>query len=287
MPAIWKLIDVLKEASSFLDSKGIEDARLNAEQLLAQVLKISRVDLYLQFDQPLKPEERNQYKALLRRRAEHEPLQYIIGETEFMSLPFKVTPEVLIPRPETEILVEQVIEMRMGYPSSLILDIGVGSGCIAVSLANYLDNVKILGIDIHKTILDVARQNAELNQVSDNIDFQLVDMTQGLDTLIKEKIDVIVSNPPYISKMEWDSLPVEVKDFEPKHALDGGLDGFQFYHIIAAESRKILKSDGVVIVEVGDKQAEQVTEIFRSQGFQDLQSITDLNQIPRVVIGQA
>ncbi len=286
MPTIWRLMDVIKEATVFLESKGIEDARLNAERLLAHVLGISRVDLYLQFDQPLKLEERNTYKTFLRRRAENEPLQYIIGETEFMSLPFRVTPDVLIPRPETEILVEQILEARMDCPSTHILDIGVGSGCISVSLANYLEGAHITGVDINPDILAVAQQNAENNNVADKIEFHVGDVSKGLDTLINQKMDIIVSNPPYVSQMEWNDLPTDVREFEPKHALDGGNDGLKFYRIIAAESKKLLKVDGAVFLEVGYNQSDAVKSILIREGFPTITAVEDLNNTPRVIIGQ-
>jgi len=277
----WRLIDVLKEAIAFLRTKGVENPRLHAEQLLSHALKVSRIDLYLRFEQPLGQEERNTFKALLRRRAVHEPLQYIVGEAEFMSLPFKLTPSVMIPRPETEVLVEKAIEeitKAFGAEKEVTcLDIGTGCGNVAISLAHDLNPLRVWAVDVDEESLAVARENAELNGVNDVVHFLKLDaaredFTQQLD----RRFDVVVSNPPYVSEAEYSQLPEEIRRFEPKLALDGGVDGLRFYRTLGNSIPAVLKDSGLVLMEIGADQAEGVMKIFtkifswKTQIFRDL-----------------
>lgn len=271
----------MKEATAFLRMKGIENSRLNAEQLLSHALKVSRIDLYLRFEQPLGQEERNTFKALLRRRAVHEPLQHIIGEIEFMSLPFKVTPSVMIPRPETEVLVEKATEeitKVFGAEKEVTcLDIGTGCGNVAISLAHDLKQLRVWAVDVDEASLAVARRNAELNGVNNVVHFLKQDATRGdFAQQLDRRFDVVVSNPPYVSESEYCKLPEEIRQFEPKHALDGGVDGLRFYRTLGHSVHAILKDSGLVLMEIGADQAEGVTEIFskifswKTQIFRDL-----------------
>lgn len=280
---IWRVIDIIQEATTFLKNKGIEDPRLNAERLLASTLKLSRVDLYLQFEKPLSETEREIYKGLLKRRAQHEPLQYITGETEFMSLTFRVGPNILIPRPETEILVEKVIDLVKDQ-SFHILDIGTGSGCIAVSAAHYCPEAEITALDISQPVLESARGNARLNHVEDRIRFKQVDILSFDPD--KEIFDLIVSNPPYISENEWQNLPPEIRKHEPKTALSDGKDGLKFYRKIAESAVQMLLPGGTIILEIGDTQLEPVRQILTNHTFGDIQITHDLNGIPRVIQGK-
>lgn len=283
----WTLIQVLNEATHFLKKKGIENARLNSEQLLCFVLDLSRVDLYVHFERPLNENERNGYKALLRRRGEHEPLQYILGQIEFMSLCFNLTPDVLIPRPETEILVEKVIEAVDHKLPVRILDIGVGSGNISVSLLHYLPHSEVTGLDIHQEALDLARKNADRHGVTDRMVFIQGDIRdKEIVTRIEPPYDIVVSNPPYIALSEWDTLPREIKEFEPRDTLCDEGDGLTFYRIIAEQSTRILKSRGQLFFEVGDQQSLSVRSICHDYHYQKLTILQDLNGTDRVVTGQ-
>lgn len=269
-----------------MQKKGVESPRLNAERLMAHVLGLSRVDLYLRFEQPLKQEERNAYKTLLRRRAAHEPLQYILGETEFMSLPFIVTPDVLIPRPETETLVERIIE-EMGEKKRIrIIDIGVGSGNIAVSLAKHLPMSEVVAVDTDERVLSLARENALRNDVDGRILFILADVKEDrfVDT-VSPLFDVVVSNPPYVSSEEWDALPAEIRDYEPRQALWDGGDGLSYFQIIGEKGRDVLIPGGRIFFEVGDRQSRRVMEILTSLNYRDVTAYRDLNGIERVVMG--
>ncbi|MFO7890892.1 MAG: peptide chain release factor N(5)-glutamine methyltransferase [bacterium] len=282
----WTLLEVLNHAVSFLKSKNIENPRLNAEHLLAHTLGKSRMDLYLDFNEPLSKPEREKYKKFLHRRAEHEPLQYIMEETEFMSLPFYVNPDVLIPRPETEVLVESVIEWSNKTEETGILDVGCGSGAIAVSLAKYIENVRITAVDIRENILNIARQNAENNGVSKKIQFVCSDIKK--EDFIEQtgkSFDIVVANPPYISKDEWETLAEEVQYHEPRHSLCDEADGLVFYQLISKKALSLLPSGGALFFEVGYKQSSEVQEILQQQGYKDIHSIKDLNQIERVVTG--
>jgi len=276
---------VLQEATVFMRSRQIENPRLNAERLLAHVLSLTRIDLYLQFDKPLTTEEREAYKMLLRRQAGHEPLQYILGETEFMSLPFRVTPDVLIPRPETEILVEKVIERVQTVPSPTFLDIGTGSGCIAVSLAHYLPGARITAVDRSESALKIASENAEANGVADRIQFMPLDIRnpeppEKWDGLF----DAIVSNPPYVALSEWDRLTEEIRIHEPRIALCDEGDGLAFYRLIAEKTASWLKPEGTICLETGDGQTVSVQNIFKRNGFRTESIHADLNGIDRVLI---
>jgi release factor glutamine methyltransferase len=281
----WTLMQVLKEAAGYLESHKIDRPRLNAEQLLSYMLGLSRIDCYLQFERPLNVREREQYKTLLRRRAGHEPLQYIVGKTEFMSLPFRVTHEVLIPRPETEILVERVIDrVKQDQKQSAILDIGTGSGCIAVSLAAYLTRSRITAVDESEEALRIAKENAAINQVSDRIVFQHSDIMVPFNLNKLGLFDLIVSNPPYIRTAVLKNLTPEIKDHEPVSALDGGPDGLNFYKKYATVLPDCLRPSGSVFLEIGADQGSEVLKIFRNGPWADMRIFQDLAGLDRVVM---
>lgn len=287
----WHLIDVLNEATRFLKSHHITNARGNAAQLLSYVLGLQRIQLYLKFEQSLSENERNTYKQLLRRRAQQEPLQYITGLTEFMSLPFNVQSKVLIPRPETEILVEKTIDQiqqKFSQDKTVkCLDIGTGSGNIAVSLAYHLKNVSIIAIDVNKDVLSVAEENAEINQVGEHIEFILLNiMDENGVEKIGGQFDVVISNPPYVSEEAYKRLPAEVREYEPKQALDGGQDGLRFYRQIQQMLPKLLKKEGMALFEIGADQADRVNAIF-SESFGDhITVFQDYAQRDRVIFLQ-
>ncbi|MDM7925633.1 MAG: peptide chain release factor N(5)-glutamine methyltransferase [bacterium] len=281
---IWRLIDVLNEAASFLKRNGIESPRLNAERLLASVLKADRVGLYLQFDRPLSGSERSSMRDLLRRRAAGEPLQYLLGETEFMSLTFRVNPSVLIPRPETEILVEDAVETLKAAGPVRILDIGTGSGCIAASLARNLPEASVDAVDSEPDAIRTAADNAARLGVGDRVRFLRADaMDAGFHAAAAPPYHALVSNPPYVSMDEWERLPVEIRKHEPRRALCDGGDGFAFYPVLAGLAAAMLVPGGLVWAEVGAGQSGAVLEMFGRTGLRDATALPDLNGIPRVV----
>ncbi len=278
----WKVIDILKITTDYFKDKQIENPRLNAEQLLAHVLDLSRVQLYVQFERPLSSTEVSLFRELIRRRAANEPLQYILGETEFMGLNFKVTPATLIPRPETELLVEHIIETVKNSKNEniSIIDIGTGSGCIAISLAHYLTDCKIIATDISQEALNLAKNNATANKTN-NVNFLKHDILMASKFPV-DSIDIIVSNPPYISVAEMNDLPNEIKNFEPEVALTDNKNGILFYDKILSLIDKDLKCK-FVIMEMNANLKDQIINIATKYGFTDLEIITDLNNLPRIL----
>ncbi len=286
----WKLIEILNATTGYLKQKNIENPRLNAEMLLSHVLNLTRVDLYINFERLLSPQEVASYKTLLKRRLNHEPLQYILGEVEFMSLKFKVDKNVLIPRPETEVLVEKVMDLHKATfkdASIRILDIGTGSGNIAISLAKYILPATIVAVDVCELTLKVAGENAERHDVVNQIQFKLADvLSDDFPDNFSEPFDVVISNPPYISTGECNELPEEIKKFEPMIALDGKNDGIYFYTPIARMGHRLLKNGGFIALETGVKQRTEIEQILETQGFAEIKCFHDLNGLDRVLVGR-
>jgi release factor glutamine methyltransferase len=274
---LWTIINLITWGTSYLGERHVDDARLNIELLLAHVLRLKRIDLYTNFDKPLTDDELATFKALLKRRLAHEPLQYIIGETEFMGLKFSVDRRVLIPRPETESLVEQALaEIRERWPendSIRVLDIGTGSGCIAVSIASLIPSVQATAIDTSAGALDVARINAERNVVSDRISFASVDILNN--ATFSSLFHCIVSNPPYISDQEYRLVSEEVRKFEPAVALTDGGDGLTFFRTLAERCGPLLEENGSILVEHAYNQSDAVRKIFHEHGWKNIAAIKD------------
>ncbi|MFH0790913.1 MAG: peptide chain release factor N(5)-glutamine methyltransferase [Candidatus Omnitrophota bacterium] len=261
-----------------------------AELLFTQILGCNRLSLYLNESMPLARGKSQAVSLVLKRRIFGEPLQYILGKTEFMGLEFKVNKDVLIPRQETEILVETAINIvkLLNCSTVKLLDLGTGSGCIAVSLAKFLQGVGITANDISKSALKTARENAVLNNVADRIEFvegDLFDYGQG-QALSLPVYDLIVTNPPYIVTEEIDNLQREVQ-YEPRIALDGGADGLCFYRRIIKEAPAYLKENGFLIMEMGFNQCDAIKNIFRKSGkFEIIEIVKDYSGIERVIVGK-
>ncbi len=275
----WTLLKVLNWTKGYLAEKGVENARLEAEWLLCEALGLDRVGLYLNFDKPLTEGELATYRAMVARRAKREPLQYILGTQEFGGLEFVVTPDVLIPRHDTEVLVAEAL--RRAPADASILDIGLGSGCIAVALATALPGAAVCGVEQSPPALAVARGNAERNGVS-------LEFVEGslFEPLHGRRFDLIVSNPPYIPTGDLATLEPEVRDYEPPGALDGGADGLAFYRLIIPGAPGYLNPGGWLLVEIGIGQGGAVGELFARSGFTGVFTATDPGGIERVVGGQ-
>ena len=279
----WRVLDIIKSSTDFLEKKGVPDARLDAEILLGSVLEKNRLELYMFFDRPMSRGEMDLYREHIRRRGSREPLQHILGETGFMNLTIKTTRAALIPRPETEILVEKVMAISP-KTGARILDIGTGTGCIAIALAQELDEVKVLGIDISSEALDLAKENASLNQTQ--VSFQTIDILNDLPK-IEERFDLVVSNPPYIDRSETDQLQEEVIGFDPALALFADNDGLKFYQRFAEILPELLIPSGHFFFEFGGSHQEKaVLNIFMEKGYQDLEIIQDYNGDPRIISGK-
>ncbi len=286
---VWTILEMLQWGTSYLNEKGIDESRLTIELLLSHVLQLQRIQLYTNFEKPLSHAELTSFKILLQRRLQHEPLQYIIGTTEFMGREFLVDKRVLIPRPETEVLAEATVRYaKENFPShsSKILDIGTGSGCLAVTCAVMIENTFVTAFDISKDAIDVALSNAERNGVGDKIAFSVRDVftTEAAD--FPGKFHLVISNPPYISKSEFDGLQPEIRKFEPSSATTDGNDGLSFYRCIAGIAHSLLESNGAVIVEHAYNQALAVKEIFLNAGWEGLDCIRDYSRNPRCLVAK-
>jgi len=282
-----RVVDLLQEGTTKLQDGGIAEPRLNAEWLLSNLLRKRRAELYIdELEKPTNSEVVTKFRALIERRLQQEPLQYLTGETEFMSLPFKVTPAVLIPRPDTEILVEHTLQAIPPEKAIKILDIGTGCGNIAISLAHYRPQVAIVAVDVAPEAIRLAKENAKINKVEKQIRFLVADvLSENFVAQFDSKFDFVVSNPPYISEKEFSALPIEVRQFEPAIALQGGDDGLTFHRRIAMVTSELLTSGGQLFLEVGYNQSQMVQRILKKSGFCSIKTFQDLAGIERVVTG--
>jgi release factor glutamine methyltransferase len=277
----WTVLDLLKWTANFFAGKGIENGRLDAELLLAEILKLNRIGLYLNFDRPVNSDELTAFRALIERRARREPLAYILGRCEFWSLTFKVGPAVLIPRGDTETLVEAALQVLP--QGGRLLDVGVGSGAIALAIAHERPDAAVEGIDLSPAALAIATENAQTLGVAARVTLRQGDLFALNDS---RPYDVIVSNPPYIAVGEQATLMPEVRDFEPALALFAGADGLDCYRALIPAAKALLKSPGTLLVEVGAGQAAAVAELFAVAGFAEICTSRDLAGIERVVAGR-
>ncbi len=264
-----------------LKLSDIDAPVVTAGAMLCFCLGCDKAFLYSHEDYLLKEAERDSYFDAIKRRIAGEPLQYITGSQEFMSFDFLVSSDVLIPRHDTEILVEAVIQAVKDKESITILDIGTGSGCIAISLAHFIKSSSVTAVDISKGALEVARKNAGRCGVEDRITFIESDLFSNISM---SEFDIIVSNPPYIPDEDIETLESQVKDFEPRSALDGGKDGLDFYRRITKDSVPFLKRNGLLAFEVGFNQSQDVVEIMKDS-FKEIKIEKDLAGIERVVMG--
>jgi release factor glutamine methyltransferase len=268
---------ILEDGCLILAAAGIDTARLDAEVLLAHACGVSRGSLMAGLS--IDADGAENFRHMIARRAARAPLAYIIGRKEFFSLDFEVTPAVLIPRPETETLVEAALRFLAMRPEARILDIGTGSGAIAIAVAANAPEARIKATDISKEALEVARRNAIRHRCEDRIEFVAADLFPNDDS----RFDLIVSNPPYIAEADLDALQPEIRLHEPRHALAAGSDGLDFYRRIAVESRSRLNRDGAVMVEIGAGQGCEVAALFRRAGFSNIDAVADLARIERVI----
>ena len=293
------LLDFLDLAAGFLRERHVDNARLNAELLLCEVVGLKRIELYLQFDRPLDQREVEAYRELLRRRVRREPLQYILGATEFYGREFHLTPAVLIPRPETEVLVETALEHlnkdrsntnaaaepeRNGATRAcrLIADIGTGSGCIALTIAAECPDVRMIATDVSEDALAVARENADRMELADRIDFRLGDL---LDPLAGHVVDAIVSNPPYVATTEREMLQPEVRDYEPEMALFAGDDGLSVLRRLIKAAPPHVRPGGFVALEIGLGQADRVRALWQEAApAWSTRAVLDLAGVERIIV---
>lgn len=278
------VLTALHQAVTILTARGIETARMDAEVLLSHCLRVNRSSLYAFPERMLNEQEIHEFISMIRRRERGEPVAYITGQKEFWSLCFLVNPHVLIPRPETEILVEEVLKIcRSSYELPRILEIGTGCGAISIALAHELKRVLIVATDVSNDALQVARENARRHGVEQAIFFRHGNLFQP----VSETFDVVVSNPPYISSEEFYHLPADVRDFEPREALVGGHDGFFFHREISMQAPAYLVKGGWLLMEIGFGQRAGVEEILRASGrYSKIFFREDYAGVPRVSIAK-
>ena len=286
------VLDVIQRSSEFLTRKGVDSPRLQIELLLAHVLKMPRMKLYLNFDRTLNESELAALRELVRRRGEREPLQHLVGSTSFCGFEIAVSRDVLIPRPETEQLAEQASHFldtagaaaaSMGRPVA-VLDFGTGSGCLAIAIAAKCPGAVLHALDVSEPALAMARKNAAAHQLEGRITFHqgdgLAAVPHGL------KFDLVVSNPPYIPSAEIETLEPEVRDHDPRLALDGGEDGLEFYRQLAAGAGPLLEPGGRLMFEFGDGQGASLTALFSGNGWEPEPIVNDESGRARILIAR-
>ena len=277
-------LDIFNKSVEYLKKNGVPSALVDTEYIFSEALKVSRNTLKYSMSREIKEEDKNKIREMLMLRAKsRKPLQYILGEWEFYGLPFKVRENILIPRSDTEILVEQCIQLMREIEEPNILDIGSGSGAISIAIANELKSSSVTGVDINEDAIKLANENKILNKV-ENVNFMKSDLFEKLDEDFK--YDLIVSNPPYITKEEYETLMPEVKNFEPKNALTDLGDGLYFYREISKKAGAYLKDTGYLAFEIGYKQAKDVSKILEDNNFAILSVVKDYGGNDRVVLAK-
>ena len=275
--------ETLMKAAEILRASGLAEPRREAASLLAFALRKDRTFLITRDKYELSPAEEEKFQAVLERRAAREPLQYITGRQEFYGLDFVVSPDVLIPRPETEMIVENALEILKSRSAARFCEVGTGSGCISIAILYHAQGAAAVGLDISERALEVTRKNAEAHRVSDRFDLKVSDV---FEILGDEKFDLIVSNPPYIPRRDIDDLQAEVRDFEPLNALTDGADGLSIIRRIVAGAPRFLKPAGWLLMEIGDGQAQAVKLLFDLKIWRSAEILPDLQGIPRTVRAQ-
>lgn len=296
---VWTTRRLLNWIGEAFTRKGLESPRLQAELLLAHVIGCERLRLYMDADRPASPLEREKLRDLVARALGHEPVQYLVGESWFFSLPFHVDRRVLIPRPATETIVGHVLQHARVEPGFggktgegvLIADIGTGSGCIAVSLLKNLPGARAVATDASGIAIDVAHKNAQRHGVLDRIDFLTGNLLEPLAefpaTRAKGSLHYLVSNPPYIPDHEWEAVPPNVKNFEPSTALRGGEDGLEFVRPLIQQGPAYVRPGGLILIEVADSTAGAALELMKAQPeVEKAQILEDFEGLPRVVVGR-
>ncbi len=279
------VLHVLQAGAQFLEQKKIENPRLVCEQLLSKLLGCERLELYLKYDYVLSEKKLAAMRRGIKRAADGEPVQYILGETGFMESVFKVDRRALIPRPETEILVQHVLTCKSLWETETpaIVDVGTGSGCIILSIAEAKPDGRYLAVDTSEEALKLARENAATLNVDERVHFVCADLS---DVVEPESMDAVVANLPYIPSADCDRLSPEVRDHEPRSALDGGEDGLDIIRDVVQDAGIVLKNGGMLFLEIGDDQGAAVISLMKESGFSDAAVKQDLTGRDRVVFGR-
>ena len=279
------VLEAINKGAEFLTRKEIESPRLQSELLLAHILNLPRLRLYLEFERAVSEGQANQLRDFLVRRGNHEPLQHIVGSTSFCGLPIIVTSAVLIPRPETETLAEQVWTFLNSIPTETnFADLGTGSGCLPIAIAAHAKRARGVSVDVSEEALAIAKQNVEKTGIAERVELRRGDFLAGLQPA--ERFDVIVPNPPYIPTAEIELLQAEVRDHDPRLALDGGADGLDFHRALAQGAAQFLKPGGRLFIEFADGQGEALRDLFGGHGWIVHAIVPDLSRTDRVLIAE-
>ena len=282
--AEWTIRALMEWTEQHFQQKGIESPRLETQLLLSHALGCKKTALYTRWDEVVDDERRGRFRDLIKRRLEGSPIQHLVGYREFFLLDFEVSPDVLIPRPETELLVTEALNRAKGMAAPRLLDIGTGSGCIAVSFAKQMKSAQVTASDISSKALAVAKRNTERHGLAERIRFVEGDLFVPLSAA--DRFDLIVSNPPYIAKPEFENLPAHVRDFEPRLALEAGPEGFDVYDRLIPAAINFLEAGGWLLLEIGYNQEEGVKQRLASAGFEVGPTIRDDQRHPRVMAGR-
>lgn len=281
VPETWTVRRIIAWIQTDLARRGIEAARLEADLLVAHGLSVERIALYIDLDRPLVASELDAIRKLVERRRKREPMAYILGDRDFYGRSFRVTPAVLVPRPDTETLVERALQRLPGQGGGTLLDVCTGTGAVAITIAAERPDLSVVASDIDPAALEVARDNAARLGVGERVELRLGDLFAACKP--GERFAAITANPPYIASHEFDGLEPEVRDFEPRLALDAGPDGLAFYRRIATGAPQHLLAGGALLVEVGIGQAREVCALFEAVGLRELVVTRDLGGVERVV----
>jgi release factor glutamine methyltransferase len=283
----WTIQKLLTWVTEYLTQKGVDSPRLSAELLLSHVLGLKRIELYTQYNKVVAQEQLTQLRDLVKRAGEHEPVAYLVGRTEFYSIEFEVTPDCLIPRPETELLVQRSIEfLRKRTGPQQVCDLCTGCGIIAVAIAKNVPEAKVVATDISEPALAGATKNIEKHKLAERIDLRHGDLFEPLVPQL-DLFDLIVSNPPYVTAADYETLDKNVKDYEPRIALYAGPDGLDLYRRIVEKVGHFLKPDGALLLEIGYQQSPAVRELIEKTGFfAQIRIDKDLQGHDRVVTAQ-
>ena len=286
---IWTIKKLLEWISEYFEAHGVDSPRLSAELLLCHILKLERIQLYTLYDRVVQADQLAALRALVKRAAEHEPIAYLVGRCEFYSLPLKITPDCLIPRPETEHLVERAVDFLRDRPLlQYALDLCTGSGCIAAAIAKNVNDVQVVATDICDNALKIAAENIHRHKLNEKVRLLCGDLFDAIiEGLDETRFDLIVSNPPYVSDDEYEKLEQNVKHYEPKLALWAGVDGLDIYQRILKKVDEFLKPDGALMMEIGYAQGPAIQKMLEEASiFKDITIEKDFANNDRIAIAK-
>ncbi len=283
--AQWTIRNLMEWTEQHFQQKGLESPRLETQLLLSHALGCKKTALYTRWDEVVDEERRTRFRDLIKRRLDGSPIQHLIGYREFFLLDFEVTPDVLIPRPETELLVTEALNRLKGLTAPRVLDVGTGSGCIAVSIAQRAKSAQVVASDVSPKALDVARRNAKRHGVAERVRFVESNLFASFSS--GDRFDLIVSNPPYVSSAEFAKLPPHVRDFEPRLALEAGPEGFDVYDRLIPAAANFLEPGGWLLLEIGFAQEDGVRQRLANAGFELGATVRDDQRHPRVMAARS